>query len=279
MRFDAYAGTIKGDRPFHEVAQVLAYDLDGVVVRGKPVKRFGEVLRVERAGHCAVWVGKDHGNGTVYFEGKGDSSSDLVSAVRSRFDHGVSRADICDDYDDPIAFERIQAIVRKYKGPRVVGAYEKLPDDPTMGRTWVAGVRGNPAYVRVYEAGKMKEREHFNRPHWVRAELECRPHYAADKLAAASMSPIQFWGMSPWTQRVAEVLHEVDVPRYEVEYRPPTHDKTRVYLATTFRRFWESCLEDGQDGNCILADFKEIWRENDEREGLIKRGLGRGPRE
>jgi hypothetical protein len=271
VRFDAYAGTIKGDRPFQEVAQVLAHDLDGIVVRGKPVKRFGEVLRVERAGHCAVWVGKDHGNGSVYFEGKGESSPDLVTSVRSRFEHGVSRADVADDWNHETAFDRLQAIVRQHKGPQVAGAYEKLPDDPTQGRTWAAGRRGSNAYIRVYEAGKMKERLHFNKPHWVRGELECRPHYAADKVAAASMSPVDFWGMSPWTRRVAEALFEIDVPRYEVEYRPPTHDKTRVYLANTFRRFWETCIDDGQDGNCILADFKEIWRQSDEIEAASKR--------
>ena len=116
MRFDAYAGTIKVDRPFDEVAQVLSYDLGGIVVRGKPVKRFGEVLRVERSGHCAVWVGRDHGNDSVYFEGKGESSPDLVAAVRARFEHGVARADVCEDYDDKDAFESLRPSSERTKG-------------------------------------------------------------------------------------------------------------------------------------------------------------------
>lgn len=29
-----------------------------------------------------------------------------------------------------------------------------------------------------------------------RAELEARPHYARDKLAASSMSPLEVWGLS-----------------------------------------------------------------------------------
>ena len=151
------------------------------------------------------------------------------------------------------------------------GGYDKLPDDPTEGRTWGAGVRGGNAYMRVYEAGKMKERAHYGRPHWVRAELEARPHYAADKLAAASMSALEFWGMSAWTQRVGEALHQIEIPRYEVEQRTPTHDKTRMYLANTFRRFWQECFDEGQDWTCIGRDFEDIWHNADQLEAALNR--------
>lgn len=277
MRFDGYAGTIRTDRPFDEVAQVFAHDLGAVIARGKAMKRYGEVLRVEHAGHCAVWVGRDHGNGSIYFEGKGESTPELVASVRKRFEHGVARGDVCEDYDAEGAFERLQAIVRVAKGPRVKAGYVHLSDDPHDGRTWASGVRGSN-YVRLYEAGKMADRLHYGKPNWARLELEARPHYAADKLAAARMSPLEFWGLSAWTQRVAEAVTQVDVPRYLVERDKPTHDKTRRYLATTFRRFWEECFADGQDWTCIGRDFEEIWRQDDELAEVLRNRGSDAPR-
>ena len=97
--------------PMEEVASVLAYELGAHVKRGRPVRRYGEVLRVEHAGHCAVWVGRDVGNDCIYFEGKGESTPDLVEAIRSRFPaHSVARADVCEDYEAEGAFERLRDI-------------------------------------------------------------------------------------------------------------------------------------------------------------------------
>lgn len=274
MRFDGLAGTIRADREWgawERVAQVLAHDLGGVITRGKAMRRYGQVLRVEHGGHCAVWVGHDPGNDTIYFEGKGESSPDLVASVRKRFPgHTVARADVCEDYDAEDAFERLQHLVRAQKGPRVKGAYVHLSDDTEDGRTWAAGARGGVSYVRLYEAGKMKERLHVGRPHWVRLELEARPHYAADKAAAAGMSPLELWGLSGWTQRVAEAFTQVEVPRYEADRAAPTHHRTKLYLARAFRRFWEECHADGQDWTCIGREFEEIWKADDDAEFALR---------
>lgn len=276
MRFDGYAGNVPADRPLEEVAEVLRFALGGVVNRGRPVKRYGEVLRVEHAGHCAVWLGRDTGNDLIYFEGKGESAPELAQAVRRHFPgHTVSRADVCEDYDEEGAFERLQSLIRAHKGPRVRAGYVALPDDPAEGRTWAAGVRGGVSYIRLYEAGKMRERRHYGRPHWTRLEHEVRPHYAADKAAAAAMTPLELWGVSAWTRRVAEAITTVDVPRYEVERELPTHDKTRLYLARAFRRFFEECLADGQDWQCIGRDFEDIWEQDDRAQELMRQRLKR----
>jgi hypothetical protein len=269
MRFDGYAGNVEG-RPFEEVAQVLAMDLGGVLTRGRPVKRYGEVLRVEHGGHCAVWVGNDRGNGLVYFEGKGESSPELVESVRKRWPgHAVARGDVCEDYDGEGVFEHLLAGLREHKGPRVRGAFVQLSDDPGDPRTYGAGQRGGVAYTRLYEAGKMAERAHFGRPFWARLEGEFRPHYAADKKAAAVMSPLEFWGLTSWTKRVAEWAAEVEVPRYCPERLAPTFDRTREYLARVFRRHWEESLAEGRDWDCIGREIEAIWKADDDMAALL----------
>lgn len=271
MRWDAYAGNLS-DRQIGEVAEVLSWALSGTVSRGRSVRRYGEVLRVELAGHCAVWVGRDSGNDLIYFEGKGETSPELVQAVRKHFpSHTVARADVCEDFDAAGAFEALQAVIRQHKGDRVRGGYVALPDDAAEGRTWAAGSRGGTAFMRLYEAGKMKERAHFNRPSWVRVEGEFRPHYAADKLAAASMAPLQMWGTSAWTHRVAEALCQVPIPRYEPERQSSTFDKTTLYLARTFRRHWEEMLSDLGDWECIGRELAAVWKADDDAAEALRR--------
>lgn len=269
MRFDAYAGTI-GETDFPHVAQVLASELGGAVRRGSARRRYGEVLDIEVVGRQAAWVGLDRGNGTVYFEGKGETSPDLVEAVRRHFpDHGCARVDVCEDYDEAGAFDRLVKLVRRHKGPRVEAGYVRLPDDPEKGRTWSAGVRGGVGMVRVYEAGKMRERLHYGRPNWARLELECRPHYARDKRHAARASPLDVWGFSAWTCRVGEVVAQVPIPRFEPERTASTHDRRTLYLARTFRRHFEELLSDLGDWECVGREIQQIWREDDEISELL----------
>ncbi|KPA15088.1 Replication Protein, partial [Candidatus Magnetomorum sp. HK-1] len=115
----------------------------------------------------AVWMVIDPKPETdiVYIDAKGETTPKVVEAIRREFPgHSAPRLDVCEDYDEPGAFERLQAIVRACKGPKVKGGYIALPDDSKDGRTWAAGTRGGVGYLRVYEAGKHPDRVHLGRP-------------------------------------------------------------------------------------------------------------------
>jgi hypothetical protein len=77
------------------------------------------------------------------------------------------------------------------------------------------------------------------------------------------MEPLQFFGLGGWTHRVGEALSQVDIPRYLSHHDAATHDKTKVYLAINYRRFWDACLADGQDMECLGREFKEIQAKHD----------------
>jgi hypothetical protein len=268
VRFDGYAGTIR-EVPFPVVAEGLRRALGGALTGGQPRRRYRDVADVQVGGRTAVWVAVDPGNQTIYFEGKGETSPDLAAAVREAWPgHSVARADVCEDYDDPEAFERLVGLVRHHKGDRVYGGFAKLPDEGHgHGRTWEAGARDR-YYIRVYEAGKMRERLHFERPNWVRAELEARPHYSADKQMASRLTPLAFWGMAAWTSRVGAALTQLDVPRYEPPSRAYSHDRTTVYIGRTFERHFREMLEDLGDWECVGRELMKHWR------GPGRRALG-----
>jgi hypothetical protein len=261
MRFDAYAASIK-DVEYGYVAECLAHSLGGILCKGKPMRRFGEVLSIEVDNRMAAWVGFDLNLGQVYVEGKGSTSPQLAQKIRVHFpEHSVPRADVCEDYDEPGVFSKLQDIVRANKGPRVKGGYIALPDLVEDGKTWAAGVRGGVGYVRVYEAGKHPDRRDQGRPDWSRIEGEFRPHYARDKVAAARMNPCQFWGLSAWTHRVGEQLTQTQIERFEPEIRKYSFDKTTRYIANTFRRHLEEMRANGES---IDRTFQAVWEEEDE---------------
>jgi hypothetical protein len=263
MRFDAYAGNVRG-HSLDDVAALLASSVSGTINHGRGVRRYGETLRIETPGHLAGWCASDQVNDCIYFECKGETSPEVAIGLRAQMPgHTVSRLDVCEDYDQRGAFEALQALVRGHKGPRVQAGYVALPDEDERGRTWAAGVRGGVAMVRVYEAGKMKERAHVGRPHWTRAELECRPHYAKDKAIAANLSPVEVWGLSGWTSRVGHALMGVEVPRYLPPARQSTHDSTTLYIARKFRRHLEVMLGDFGSWECVGREVAGIWAEDD----------------
>jgi hypothetical protein len=262
FQFDAYAATLRGGQALDDVAQALAHDLGGIVAKGRPMRRCGTVLNVDVGPRMAAWVGLDSSSTAIFIEGKGETSPQLVQSIRTRYPlHSVPRADVKDDINEPGAFEALIGLVRDNKGPRVKGGYVALPDDVQDGRTWAAGVRGGVAFVRVYEAGKHPDRLHLNLPNWVRPEGEFRPHYARDKVAASTMTPEDFWGLTSWTHKVGEALSGLSINRFEPEIRRYTHGKTMRYLALNFERHWREMMENGED---ITRTIQAVWEEEAE---------------
>lgn len=275
MRFDALGASIR-DVEAGFVASTLRRELGGILYRGKPQKRCPVVLSIDVGARQAAWVGFDEVNGIVYVEGKGETTPDLVAAVRGHFPgHSAPRLDVCEDYKGPGAFQQLQvavraAAMRKARGAAPKLGYTAFPDDPVAGATWGSLIRGGVAYLRMYEPGKMKERAEQG-PDAVRVELECRPHSAAEKRAAASMTPLEVWGMAGWTQRVAEALAGVEVPRYIAPTSRYTQERTTVYLARTFRTHLQGLLEAHGDWECVGREFADVWRLDDEAKAVLKR--------
>lgn len=268
MKFDGYGATIEEFSSVFSVVDCIAEALETNPEKGPSIRRFGQTTAFNVGPRMAAWMGIDPTSGAIYIEGKGETTPALVEAIRTSFpSHGAPRLDVCDDYDEPGAFGRLVALVRSAKGSRVKSGYVALPDDVEDGCTWAAGRRGGVGYIRVYEAGKHPDRVHLGRPHWVRSELEARPHYARDKRAAARMSPVEVWGLCAWTHSVGERLMGCQINRFEPEARRYSADKTTLYIARTFRRHLEEMQRNGED---VMRTFRSIWEDDDNTPRVLR---------
>ena len=265
MRFDAYAGNVRGGTPSCVVAEAVANFTHARVERGRPRGRYHDCFDVKDLGELVGWVGHDAALDTAYFECKGIHTPEAVKAIRSHWahEHTASRADACEDFDEPGAYDYLRDLVDRTKDPRVK-SMAITPRDGDRGETIYWGSPSSAAMIRLYEAGKMKDRLHFNRPDWKRLELQCRPAKAAGKVALASMSPLDVWGMSRWTQRVAEQVAQSPVARFVAQQDPSTFDRTTLYLARAFRRHLDEMLADFGSWSCIGSEIQQIWKLDDE---------------
>lgn len=268
MKFDAYAGNISGSKP-EEVATMVSWAFKGRVERGRPRGRYHDVFELFDVNEGVGWVAHDAQLDTAYFEFKGARTPDTSAAVRKHWPtkHQVSRADSAEDYNDPAAFDQLVGVMDAAADPRVISDMI-APRNGDRGRTFYWGAVTSRMRARVYEAGKMKDRLHFCTPNWVRAEAQVRPGKSAEKLLAATLSPLELWGFSAWSKRAAEQLTHVEVPRFAPVNVPPTFDRTTLYLARAYRRHFEQMLEDLGDGECVMRELRAVWVADDEARGL-----------
>jgi hypothetical protein len=267
VKFDAYAGNVSGERP-EDVASMLAYSLKGRVERGRPRGRYNDVFEV-REGHALCgFVGQDAQLDAAFFEFKGATTPVAVDGIRRHWParHTVSRLDACEDFNQAETYGQLVALVDRCIDPRVKSKQIAPRLGADEGTTTYWGSPSSRVMVRCYEAGKMKERLHLNKPHWVRLEAQIRPGKAVEKQLAASVSALDAWGFASWSAKVAQAVGGVDVPRFASPSTPPQFDKTTLYLARAFRRHFESLLAEFGDWECVGRELAGVWKMDDDAE-------------
>ena len=75
------------------------------------------------------------------------------------------------------------------------------------------------------------------------------------------MAPLDVWGLTSWTHKVAEAVCLAPVERFEPEIRKYSFEKTTRYLAMTFRRHFEEMIVNGE---AIERTFQAVWQEEDQ---------------
>lgn len=280
MKFDAYAGNVwKGSS--EQVAELLSFGMKGRVVQGKPRGRYRAVYELQGMPlDGSVWVADDAQLETVYFEIKGAVTPSGVSTLRRHFpeSHTVARMDSAEDYEAPDAYSQVVETVDSVCDPRVKSHtwQPRGADAATEGATTYWGSPQSRVMVRCYEAGKMKDRLHYGKPDWVRAEAQVRPGKAREKVLAASCTALDAWGFARWSRDAAERLAQVEVQRFAPDTTAPTYEKTELYLARAYRRFFETSLADVGDWTSVGRNIEQIWKLDDEARALsTRRGLGR----
>jgi hypothetical protein len=162
-------------------------------------------------GSVQIWYGASLEVHVVLSSGACD---ELVSVVRRRWAHRVSRSDVAKDYDFEGSFEELYKPLEKLgheQRPNRVGS-ETVGDwlRAENGRTLYLGAKKSRWLCRIYEKGHEQRSKHPDQEfslNWTRVEVQARPRGAADKEAMSRMSPDEVFAS---TRFGAAVLGHLD---------------------------------------------------------------------
>jgi hypothetical protein len=236
MRFDWYAATVPGGVDEVVGAMLAEWDLAGVE-DSRPKHGYERGLKVTRGDRVLAkcWWGGVNGE-DVHAWASGSEAPALAELLRREWpEHRVSRADVCEDYTAPDAWEQLSGVAVEVANKHRLkldtrGDWARnLP-----GRTLGVGSRDSVAHVRVYEKGvQMAARGHTSAdPNWVRVELEVKPQKRDGKLLAAATAPSGLWGAAKWTAGLVERLGapEVEIIKLGTVYQFPDINRSRAAL-------------------------------------------------
>lgn len=240
-RFDWYQGTVRAE--LGPLRGALERVTDGRA-RWEPLKKaphgYGQGARlVDVDGPCALlWWGGCHADPHVV--SSGEAAPWVAGVLREQFEHTVSRADVCIDYADPGAFERMQGLALGVARERKVKVGTAGDHLLTMrGRTLYLGATSSHTRLRLYDKAD-ELREQYARdpvrlatvpPELARVEVQVRPQTPKAKAAAAQVEPVVLMGSSAWTRELLRQIEGLDLEPFEAGKPWRQSDDDRAYAA------------------------------------------------
>ncbi len=216
MMFDWYqAGVV--DSPDYILGHLRdAFDMADIE-RSMPRNGYTQAAKVARGPTtlCEAFWGGNTGD-RVLVLGTGANASPVASLVRSEWpDHHLVRADVCEDYDEPDAFDILSSMMLNIADShRLKVTHYGDWHRGESGRTLYIGSRQSPVMARLYEKG-LEQRSKEIAPNasrdWVRLEIEVKPKRHDARKRLAGLQPDEFMACSPWTREVARCLFETSL--------------------------------------------------------------------
>lgn len=233
MQFDWYQATIASHPS--DVFSALEKAYPHTDLRpAKPANGYthgGELVLGDSKLLRAMWGGVN-GEAAVHCISSGSNSPRFADFTRKNFpDHQVSRADVAIDYNEKDSFKRLSKLLKDFAmGTRLKTAVAGDWIKGNQGRTLYLGGRTSSTYLRLYEKGKQLGMG--ANPDWTRCELEVKPSSKEGKAHLATLTPIELWGASRWSLKVAELLGHTDIARVPTGtvYTPSDDERALHYL-------------------------------------------------
>lgn len=241
-RFDWYQGTVPADvRP-------LLFSLEGAAesaAQWEPMAKaphgyaFGQRLRDVDGQVCMVWWGGSHAKPHVV--SSGPTAPAVASVLREQWPgHTVSRADVCIDYAEAGAYERLQGIalgVAKDRGIKVGTAGDHLLTK--QGRTLYLGASSSHTRLRLYDKADELRVKFAGDPmklanvpdELARLECQVRPQTPQAKASAAVVQPMELMGSAAWMRELMRQVADVDLEPFEAGKPWRQSDDDRAYAA------------------------------------------------
>ena len=189
---------------------------------------------------CQLWWGGVHDNPHCVFSGEtAPAGADLLrGGFAGR--HSVSRSDVCIDYADVGAYDRLQAIalrVAEARHVKVGTAGDHLLTKE--GRTVYLGGKGSHTRLRIYDkAAELRAKYDRNLvkllevpAHLARLEVQVRPQTPAAKAAAAIASPVELMGSAEWMRVLMFEVAGLELEPFQAGRVWRQSDDDRAYAA------------------------------------------------
>ena len=246
MKFDWYEATI--EEPPIDVSLALLDAYPGAYFRDAcPLKGYGVGADLMFEGFPALHLSHGGHNAHPHVRATGDGAERGAEAVRSRFDHLVSRVDVCEDLEAPgwfdQAFPTLKQISRECRVKMLrYGDW----DSEHPSRTIYLGAAGSAVRVRTYEKGRELQEKYgldsgFSSD-WTRVEVQVRPAKREYKRVVADLEPCDIFGCSSFSRLASKRLLGLDAPRIVAgtKYRVEDFDRQFYYMLKQYGKLFNA---------------------------------------
>lgn len=152
----------------------------------------------------------------------------------------MSRADVCTDYAEPGAYDRLQDLalgVARERGIVVGTAGDHLVTK--VGRTVYLGSTKSHTRLRIYDKAAELRAQFANNPERLakvpaelaRFEIQVRPQTPEAKRAAAKADPVALMGSAAWTRELVRRVDGLDLEPFQAGRAWRQADDERAYSA------------------------------------------------
>lgn len=208
--WDWYSCTLAPEVDGASVVEHMGVVLDAAVVPASPRHGYAARAVLQQGRRTLLSVSWGGSQPRALVETSGASAKLVVPTIRSLFpSHRVTRCDSRIDFDQADAFSLLSGAAHRVASRR--GIQTRVAGDwidKVRGRTLYVGGKSSEVQCRVYEKGK--QLPEFERPDWVRSELEWRPGRGRRDVAA-SLPASAVWGAGRWARELCQEMTGVGV--------------------------------------------------------------------
>jgi hypothetical protein len=262
---------------------LIAHLCEGLSAGGRPISRdLGPAVRHyenhvqlrDWRGHLLASVFWGGSNGKPNVEAKGSYAPAVARLMRSLGEHRPSRADTKRDGTAPGLYGALRTLALACAARHGLAFQEFFNHDPDKGDTLYLGSRKSQAMLRIYQPGLKRAQEEGrtgdmisdDERNAVRIELEFKPQKPRAKAAAATLSPDQMWGVSPWIAEFAAEVFAMNVQPISIsERRESNRNRALRFMASQYQAHLASLLDDcGGDlalFGSTIADLADLSRQ------------------
>ena len=241
-RFDWYQATVSAEVP--ELFAALPVLADGApewsdMKRAPQGYGFGRRLMDTEGQVAQIWWGGSHELPHVVFTG--ETAQAGAELLRSDFkSHRVSRVDVCTDYAEPGAYDRLQALALDVARERRIKVGTAGDHLVTMeGRTLYLGSTASHTRLRLYDKAaelRVKFDKDLHRlltvpPELARLECQVRPQTPEAKAAAAVADPVALMGSAAWMRDLVQRVDGLSLAPFQAGRAWRQSDDDRAYVA------------------------------------------------